>query len=293
MTAGKSRNGTVRNTDSFFRDDSVETRKITLTPNILRDESNGETIRSSERSRASSIDSIEKGSQSPERSKDDKKRKEKKTGMLSGLFKRRDKKERAKSIDDDGSDYEKAPSDTSHLQSKVSNETSPIESTSPSDFGSNSQSSRQSSRGKLQKVIRNDASLVKETRGHEGTEKEKPPSLDSSSTDPTTLANASLRMVKSVSEPSEQAKTASLARDPNVEPLFSSSASRKSLQGRPRVTTSPITHLEHDSETRRDEFGAVRESKVKAKSPADWPSEKELREPNTDSSTIGPLCAEL
>lgn len=34
----RSRNGTVRNTDSFFKDDSVETKKISLTPNLLRDE---------------------------------------------------------------------------------------------------------------------------------------------------------------------------------------------------------------------------------------------------------------
>src|ERR1700712_59335 len=33
LESSKSRNGTVRNTDSFFKDDSVETRKITLTPN--------------------------------------------------------------------------------------------------------------------------------------------------------------------------------------------------------------------------------------------------------------------
>jgi hypothetical protein len=32
------RNGTIRNTDSFFKDDNVETRKISLTPNILRDD---------------------------------------------------------------------------------------------------------------------------------------------------------------------------------------------------------------------------------------------------------------
>lgn len=35
----RSRNGTVRNTDSFFKDDSVETKKISLTPNLLRDDS--------------------------------------------------------------------------------------------------------------------------------------------------------------------------------------------------------------------------------------------------------------
>ncbi len=45
---GKSRKGTLRNTDSFFKDDSVETRKITLTPNILRDDSSNSTVRSNE-----------------------------------------------------------------------------------------------------------------------------------------------------------------------------------------------------------------------------------------------------
>ena len=40
-----SRNGTVRNTDSFFKDDGVETRKINLTPSLLRDDSSNLTIR--------------------------------------------------------------------------------------------------------------------------------------------------------------------------------------------------------------------------------------------------------
>ena len=41
----KSRKGTVRNTDSFFKDDGVETRKINLTPSLLRDDSSNSTIR--------------------------------------------------------------------------------------------------------------------------------------------------------------------------------------------------------------------------------------------------------
>lgn len=40
-TASKSRKGTVRNTDSFFKDDNTETRKINLTPSLLRDDSSG------------------------------------------------------------------------------------------------------------------------------------------------------------------------------------------------------------------------------------------------------------
>lgn len=47
-TAAKSRNGIVRNTDSFFKDESVETRKITITPNLLRDDSSNSTIKSNE-----------------------------------------------------------------------------------------------------------------------------------------------------------------------------------------------------------------------------------------------------
>ena len=47
-TAVTSRKGTVRNTDSFFKDDGVETRKINLTPSLLRDDSNGSVLRSSE-----------------------------------------------------------------------------------------------------------------------------------------------------------------------------------------------------------------------------------------------------
>lgn len=47
-TVGKSRKGTVRNTDSFFKDDGVETRKINLTPSLLRDDSGGNGARSNE-----------------------------------------------------------------------------------------------------------------------------------------------------------------------------------------------------------------------------------------------------
>jgi hypothetical protein len=101
----KSRNGTVRNTDSFFKDDSVETRKITLTPNLLRDDSSTSTRTSNdskELKQRPSLDKLEKDS--PEKSKDkkerkDKKDKDKKPGMLSGLFKRKEKK--SKVIDDE------------------------------------------------------------------------------------------------------------------------------------------------------------------------------------------------
>ena len=47
-TTTKSRKGTVRNTDSFFKDDGVETRKINLTPSLLRDDTKAMTTTSIE-----------------------------------------------------------------------------------------------------------------------------------------------------------------------------------------------------------------------------------------------------
>jgi hypothetical protein len=101
----QSKNGTVRNTDSFFKDDTVETKKITLTPNLLRDDNAPRTSNDSakEVSKRPSLDKLEKD----DRVKDDKKKrekdkkeKEKKPGVLRGLFSRKDKK-RATEEDDD------------------------------------------------------------------------------------------------------------------------------------------------------------------------------------------------
>lgn len=54
----KSRKGTVRNTDSFFKDDGVETRKINLTPSLLRDDSSNSTIRSVDPREVSTVQHI-------------------------------------------------------------------------------------------------------------------------------------------------------------------------------------------------------------------------------------------
>lgn len=106
LESKQSRNGTVRNTDSFFRDDSVETRKITLTPNLLRDDSSTSTRTSNdskESKQRPSLDKVEKDSvadkNKDKKDKKEKKDKDKKPGMLSGLFKRKDKK--SKLQDDD------------------------------------------------------------------------------------------------------------------------------------------------------------------------------------------------
>ncbi|KAL2820787.1 hypothetical protein BJX63DRAFT_418400 [Aspergillus granulosus] len=99
LGVSRSRNGTLRNTDSFFKDDTVETKKISLTPNLLRDDTGAAS--NEPREPRISLETLDK-TNSNEKVKDDKKRKDKKPGMLSGLFKRKDKK--SKSSEDDGED---------------------------------------------------------------------------------------------------------------------------------------------------------------------------------------------
>ncbi|KAM0250957.1 hypothetical protein ACHAQJ_008379 [Trichoderma viride] len=109
-----SRNGNIRNTDSFFKDDTVETKKITLTPNLLRDDAppreSSDSV-SSNKPRTS-LDKFEKELVAD---KDRKKTKEKdkKSGGLRGFFSRKDKK---RSPNDDGIDGE--PRESEERQSE-------------------------------------------------------------------------------------------------------------------------------------------------------------------------------
>ena len=137
----RSRNGILRNTDSFFKDDTVETKKISLTPNLLRDDSGNTgpptemkevilhylSFSSCERGAnffvlyiksRGSFETADKSSISGEKAK----RKDKKPGMLSGLFKRKDKK--GKMQEDDGEEPEKSSEEFVRLspQPKVSSE---------------------------------------------------------------------------------------------------------------------------------------------------------------------------
>ncbi|RFU73602.1 hypothetical protein TARUN_8654 [Trichoderma arundinaceum] len=92
-----SRNGNIRNTDSFFKDDTAETKKITLTPNLLRDDAPRESTDSIGSGKPrTSLDRLEKELMSDkDRKKNrdkDKNNKDKKSGGLRGLFSRKDKK---------------------------------------------------------------------------------------------------------------------------------------------------------------------------------------------------------
>lgn len=96
----KTSDGTVR--DSFFKDDTVETKKITLTPNLLRDDNGTRTsTESREVKQRPSLDKLDKDIFS----KDDKKKKkdkdkDKKPGGLRGFFSRKDKKSKGEDDDD-------------------------------------------------------------------------------------------------------------------------------------------------------------------------------------------------
>ncbi|KAN0075763.1 hypothetical protein V8E54_007033 [Elaphomyces granulatus] len=114
----RSRNGILRNTDSFFKDDTVETKKISLTPNLLRDDSGSSGPSAEMKESRGSFETVDKSSISGEKAK----RKDKKPGMLSGLFKRKDKK--GKVQEDDGEEPEKSSEEFVRLspQPKVSPE---------------------------------------------------------------------------------------------------------------------------------------------------------------------------
>lgn len=203
-----SRNGTLRNTDSFFKDENTETRKITLTPNLLRDDSSTSTTGS--RERGPSLESLEKNGFA-DKVKDDKKKKEKKSGMLSGLFKRKEKKPKG-ALDSFDSDAEKQSEELGRNspQSKDSiDERSPTEQVAATP-------QRQASKGKLQKPQRGgrDDSPSKAAKGAPKTESPEPTTvqrptpneaLDNKSVGPSPSATSAstMRLVSPEQEPTK------------------------------------------------------------------------------------------
>ncbi|KAH7084004.1 hypothetical protein FB567DRAFT_446538 [Paraphoma chrysanthemicola] len=182
-----SKNGTLRNTDSFFKDENTETRKITLTPNLLRDDSSTSTTGS--RERGPSLESLEKNGFA-DKVKDDKKKKEKKSGMLSGLFKRKDKKVRGQ-LDSQDSDIDMKPdeADRSSPQSKPSEELS--ERSSAEQLGPQ----RQVSKGKLQKSQRSRDDSPQKTKGILKTDSPTEATSDAAASKPVQQQAATMRLV--------------------------------------------------------------------------------------------------
>lgn len=103
----RSRNGTVRNTDSFFRDSS-ETKKLTLTPAMLRD-SEGSENGTREVKQRTSLDKLEKElTPDKEREKEKRKSRDKKPSAIRSFFSRKDKK---RTTDDDDESFGKRSMD--------------------------------------------------------------------------------------------------------------------------------------------------------------------------------------
>lgn len=171
----------TRNTDSFLKDDSIETRKITLTPGLLREDSLSGKSASSESVRNNSLENLVKQVSPPEQisKKDSKKeKKEKKGGMLSGLFKSKKKDKKSK---DDLDHSEEKPSSEFMRESPrasplTSGRSSPIVESSgvstPVESRRQEVQTRQPSRGKLQKQPPTDTSSpARETQQEQPTEK--------------------------------------------------------------------------------------------------------------------------
>lgn len=97
----RTKRGTVRNTDSFLKDDTLETKKISLTPQLLRGDGSSTNSVEPEPKQRPSLDTFEKVV-TEDKSKDNKKKEKK--GMLSGLFKRKDKNAKGSKNDLDESD---------------------------------------------------------------------------------------------------------------------------------------------------------------------------------------------
>jgi hypothetical protein len=112
----KTSDGTVR--DSFFKDDTVETKKITLTPNLLRDDTGPRSSSDSkELKQRPSLDKLEKDNPltKDDKKKKDKKEKEKKPGAIRSFFSRKDKK---RSVDDDDDSFGKRSMDSNEKEAE-------------------------------------------------------------------------------------------------------------------------------------------------------------------------------
>ena len=276
-----SRNGTLRNTDSFFKDDNVETRKITLTPNLLRDDSSGSTMRSFDsKERGSSLESLEKNGFA-DKAKEDKKKKEKKPGMLSGLFKRKDKKPKSNQ-DPEYSDAEKQPEEFGRgsPQSKGSDD-SPTE-RSMSEKGSSTQPQRQTSKGKLQKSPRGgDVSPSKNRQAVPETESPEPTIQQSSAppnSKPSEQQNAgTMRLVSPESEDASEETSRNQSPDPNPEQRSrSNSASRlTNMLGRAPSETRPEKVKKAKQRVQLDDFDSSPDEEKSADPFADPSDEQE------------------
>ncbi|KAH6636444.1 hypothetical protein F5144DRAFT_485483 [Chaetomium tenue] len=225
----KSSDGTVR--DSFFKDDTVETKKITLTPNLLRDDNAPRT--SSESRDVKPRPSLDKLDKDSIFSKDDKKKKkekekDKKAGGLRGFFSRKDKK--AKGDDDDDSFGKRSMDADAPEKDMDEDEPQP----SPEKTGP------QRNPSKLQKHPRGDPSptrrsnSVRENNGADA----KPYLSEGRINNVANVPPASMRLVESSPKASPQGSPRDQRPDRDASPVKSSLS--KTARPEPRPTKSAI-----------------------------------------------------
>ncbi|GAO17529.1 hypothetical protein UVI_02002980 [Ustilaginoidea virens] len=220
----RSRNGTVRNTDSFFKDDSVETKKITLTPNLLRDDNTPRPSSDSITREARSGSSLEKidrelitDKEKKKLKEKDRKDKDKKSGGLRGFFSRKDRK---KLSEDDDESFGKRSMDMMS-DSRDSDDRSVEDQLSPERLGT---AQRQSS--KLQKA-------APHNRTAPAGNGQKPLELSSylaegRTNDVSSVPPASMRIVDpETNEPQDVPSNQPANRDAEREPTLSTNAQRE------------------------------------------------------------------
>jgi hypothetical protein len=253
-----SRNGTVRNTDSFFRDESMETKKISLTPNLLRDDSTASALRA--------IDGIKDRGSSLELDKADRAREEKKKdkrGVLAIFKRRKDKKNKG--------DAESVASKTSMELSRDSVD-SPVPSTT-SEKSAASQDigiKRSGSKGKLQKsqqrIVTSPNGLRSANLSPEQALQDKKSEPASREESPNKLEDARVRSpvggsIKQVApETSDHGRPSTANRNPFADPPSSTHLAMPVDEAALRLTESPVQITAADAQPDNEPPALVRDS---------------------------------
>ena len=140
----------MRNTDSFYKDDTVETKKISLTPNLLKEDNGSKGEPAILQEPRTSLDSQKSNEKSPASTEKDKKKdKKEKKGVLGGLFKRKNSKTKQ---DKDKEDRDDMSGTTAVGSPQQSTDNISIESSLSSPTTPTSTQSQQQKHGKLQKA---------------------------------------------------------------------------------------------------------------------------------------------
>ncbi|KAL2164370.1 hypothetical protein VTH06DRAFT_3586 [Thermothelomyces fergusii] len=268
----KTRDGTVR--DSFFKDDTLETKKITLTPNLLRDDNDvRESSEFREVRQRPSLDRLDKDGvfgRDDKRKRKDRER-DRKSGGFRGFFSWKDRKARG---DEDDDLYGKRPLDADAPERDIEEDEAQA---------SSEKSGPQRQPSKLQKQPRGDPSPTR--RSNSVRERERGMEVRSILSEGriNNVANvppATMRLVESSPKGSPQEK--SRDEKPGVEssPVKSASSKAARPELRPAWATVMKSHMDFDDSDTDDEETAAEPTGEAAPGP----EETAQQEPRPDAS---------